>query len=178
MSKQLLIIDDDDTFIEVLARAFAKREYHVTQAISNEAALSKINSADSFDYAVVDLRIGNDSGLELIPELIKLNNNMRIVVLTGFASIATAIEAIKLGATHYLTKPTDIDEIISAFNKEQGQTEMELAEKPLSLERLEWEHIQKVLNECDGNVSEAARQLNMHRRTLQRKLLKRPSGLT
>lgn len=177
MSKQLLLVDDDKTFIEVLSRAFNKREFKVFQATSNASAKQQINKAIKFDYAVVDLRIGQDSGLELIPSLIKLNPDMRIIVLTGFASIATAIDAIKLGATHYLTKPTDIDEIIQAFEHEQGKTETELAEKPLSLERLEWEHIQKVLSDCDGNVSEAARQLNMHRRTLQRKLLKRPSGL-
>ncbi len=178
MSKHLFLVDDDKTFIEVLSRAFKKRDFDVYEATSNSEAIKRINNGIKFDFAVVDLRIGQDSGLELIPHLISINPDMRIVVLTGFASIATAIDAIKLGATHYLTKPTDIDEIIQAFEHEKGQTETELAEKPLSLERLEWEHIQKVLSDCDGNVSEAARQLNMHRRTLQRKLLKRPSGLS
>lgn len=178
MSKHLLLVDDDKTFVEVLSRAFNKRAFDVYEATNNSEAKKQISKGICFDFAVVDLRIGQDSGLELIPNLTKLNPEMRIIVLTGFASIATAIEAIKLGATHYLTKPTDIDEIIQAFEHEQGQTETALADKPLSLERLEWEHIQKVLSDCDGNVSKAARQLNMHRRTLQRKLLKRPSGLS
>lgn len=129
------------------------------------------------DYAIVDLRMPESYGLDLIPHLCEKNSDIRIVVLTGYASIATAIEAIKLGATHYMTKPADADEIVAAFDRGKGKTGMTIDEKPLAMDRLEWEHIQKVLADCNGNVSAAARQLNLHRRTLQRKLQKRPSGI-
>jgi two-component system response regulator RegA len=112
--------------------------------------------------------------LSLIDTFLRLNPRARIVVLTGYASIATAVEAIKLGAVHYLTKPTDATEILEALHQDEGNAAVEVAEQPLSVGRLEWEHIQKVLADCGGNVSKAARQLGMHRRTLQRKLAKRP----
>jgi len=114
------------------------------------------------------------SGLDLIPQLIRLNPDIGIVVLTGYVSIATAVEAIKLGATHYLTKPADADEILATFSRTEGSTEAPVPRHPISVNRLEWEYIQKVLSECDGNISAAARLLNMHRRNLQRKLSKRP----
>jgi two-component system response regulator RegA len=110
----------------------------------------------------------------LVRQLASLQAGTRIVVLTGYASISTAIEAIKLGATHYLAKPVDADEIVAAFGKQNGDTDIELATSPLSVDRLEWEHIQRVLSEHDGNISATARSLNMHRRTLQRKLSKHP----
>jgi len=126
------------------------------------------------EYAVIDLRIGYESGLSMVKRLVELDDNTRIVMLTGFASIATAVEAIKLGATHYLTKPADADEIVAALHKDEGDASVEIKDKPLSVKRLEWEHLQKILIEHDGNISAAARALGMHRRTMQRKLEKRP----
>jgi two-component system response regulator RegA len=130
---------------------------------------------ESPEFAVVDLKMSGNSGLVLVRQLASLNAGTRIVVLTGFASVTTAIEAIKLGATHYLAKPVDADEIVSAFERHSGNAEVELSSSPLSIDRLEWEHIQRVLAEHDGNISATARSLNMHRRTLQRKLGKNPS---
>jgi two-component system response regulator RegA len=127
------------------------------------------------DFAVVDLKMPGGSGLALVERLKQRNPRIRIVVLTGFASVATAVEAIKLGATHYLPKPADADEIVAAFGRDQGDTSAQVSLQPLSVERLEWEHIQKILSENTGNVSATARALNMHRRTLQRKLGKKPS---
>ena len=118
-----------------------------------------------------------DSGLTLIPRLKSLFQPMRIVVLTGYASVTTAVEAIKLGATHYLAKPVDADQVVAAFGRAAGDPKEPVAEHPLSVERLEWEHIQRVLSENSGNISATARNLNMHRRTLQRKLAKRPRSL-
>jgi len=130
---------------------------------------------DPPEYAVIDLKMPGPSGLELVQKLKQLDENTRIVMLTGYASIATAVEAIKLGATHYLAKPADADEILAAFHRTEGDAALPVGSKPLSVARLEWEHIQKVLSECQGNISETARRLGMHRRTLQRKLGKRPA---
>ncbi len=171
--KPLLLVDDDPIFNEVLAKALNKRDFTVTTATDVENAKQLLKEFQP-DYAVVDLRMPGPSGLELIPLLCELNKQIKIVILTGYASISTAVEAVKLGATHYLTKPADADEIVAAFERESGETQTDIASKPISLDRLEWEHIQKVLAECDGNVSEAARRLGLHRRTLQRKLQKRP----
>jgi two-component system response regulator RegA len=129
----------------------------------------------TFDRAIVDLRIGADSGLGLIRALLDTNGAMRIVILTGFASIATAVEAIKLGAVHYLTKPAGAREIVAAFDREAGRDEVPPAPDPMSVRRLEWEHLQKVLADHEGNISAAARALRMHRRSLQRKLQKTPA---
>ncbi len=175
--KTLLIVDDDPIFSEVLAKALNKRDFTVTTATDVENAKQLLEEFQP-DYAVVDLRMPGPSGLELIPLLCELNKQMKIVILTGYASISTAVEAVKLGATHYLTKPADADEIVAAFERKGGETQTDIASKPISLDRLEWEHIQKVLAECDGNVSEAARRLGLHRRTLQRKLQKRPVKLS
>lgn len=173
-SPDVLLVDDDVTYCEVLARALQKRGYAVRVAhdVTQGIALAK---NDSPEFAIVDLKMPGPSGLELVKELIALDPNTRIVMLTGYASIATAVEAIKLGATHYLSKPAGLDDIIAAFARTEGDAETPVTDKPLSVARLEWEHIQKVLNECEGNISETARRLNMHRRTLQRKLQKRPS---
>lgn len=172
--QQMLLVDDDEVFCEVLVRALNHRGLKVSSCSSNNEALT-LATDTAPDLALIDLRIGDQSGLDLIPKLVKLNPAMKIVVLTGYASIATAIEAIKLGALHYLTKPTDVEEIINAFCHQNK--EVEINSNPMSLDRLEWEHIQKVITECEGNISLAARQLGMHRRTLQRKLQKRPSNL-
>jgi len=169
----LLLVDDDQTFCMVLAQALAKRGFEVFVAHDLDAALDLAETADP-EYAVIDLRIGHESGLILVKRLQELDDNTRIVVLTGFASVATAVEAIKLGATHYLSKPADADEIVAALHKDSGDASVEIKEKPLSVKRLEWEHLQKILVEHDHNISAAARALGMHRRTLQRKLEKRP----
>jgi two-component system response regulator RegA len=171
----LLLVDDDDTFREVLGRALERRGYAVTRAASVDAALIRAQEQPP-EYAVVDLRMPGDSGLVLIEKLIELDPNTRIVMLTGYASIATAIEAIKLGAIHYLAKPCDADEVVTALNKSsEGDSSLTVSESPLTVNRLEWEHIQRVLAEHQGNISSTARALKMHRRTLQRKLGKHPS---
>ncbi len=169
----LLVVDDDEAFRTVLARAMSRRGLKVASASGAEQALT-LAQAQPPDAAVVDLRMPGESGLALVPRLKALNPAMRIVVLTGYASIATAVEAIKLGATHYLAKPADADAILAALYRDAGDAGVEPAEAPLSVRRLEWEHIQKVLAEHDGNVSATARALKMHRRTLQRKLEKKP----
>ncbi|CAN6132997.1 COG4567 Response regulator consisting of a CheY-like receiver domain and a Fis-type HTH domain [Methylophilaceae bacterium] len=169
----LLLVDDDEEFLSVLAPAMNKRGFLVSTANSAESAFA-LAEQDPPEYAVVDLKMAGNSGLVLVRQLASLQAGTRIVVLTGFASISTAIEAIKLGATHYLAKPVDADEIVAAFGKQNGDTDIELAASPLSVDRLEWEHIQRVLSEHDGNISATARSLNMHRRTLQRKLSKHP----
>lgn len=170
---RLLLVDDDETFCKVLKSALERRNYEVLVANDVKSGLAL---AEQYlpEYAVIDLRIGYESGLELVKRLISLDANTNCVVLTGFASIATAVEAIKLGAIHYLTKPANADEIVNALNKNEGDSTVSISETPLSVKRLEWEHLQKVLMQYDGNISAAARALNMHRRTLQRKLDKKP----
>ncbi len=170
---RILIIDDDEVFGQVLERAFSKRGYEVRVAQNDEDAL---NTALDFepDYMTLDLKLEKSSGLNLLPKLVEASPQSRIVVLTGYSSIATAVEAIKLGAVNYLCKPADADDILAAFYKQEGDPDTPLAEKPMSVNRLTWEHIQKVLHENDGNISATARALGMHRRTLQRKLQKRP----
>lgn len=170
----LLLVDDDEDFLNALAPAMRKRGFLVSLANSAESAF-ELAKQEAPEFAVVDLKMSGNSGLVLVRQLASLNAGTRIVVLTGFASIATAVEAIKLGATHYLAKPVDADEIVAAFEKQSGNAELELSTNPLSIDRLEWEHIQRVLAEHDGNISATARSLNMHRRTLQRKLGKNPS---
>jgi two-component system, response regulator RegA len=170
----LLLVDDDKEFLSALSNAMEKRGFEVFTALSAESAY-ELAKNDPPEYAVVDLKMSGNSGLVLIRQLASLNAGTRIVVLTGYASIATAIEAIKLGATHYLAIPVDADEIIAAFEKQSGDAEIALSSNPISVERLEWEHIQRILKENDGNVSATARRLNMHRRTLQRKLNKNPT---
>jgi len=175
MDKQpeLLLVDDDLIYCEVLEEALSDHGFSVTVAHDVPSGLKTLTLSHP-DFAIVDLKMPGPSGLELVSKLHELSPKTNIIVLTSYASIATAVEAIKLGATHYLTKPADADEIVAAFNRQEGDSEIPVAEKPISVNRLEWEHIQKVLAECDGNISKAARQLGMHRRTLQRKLQKRP----
>jgi two-component system response regulator RegA len=170
----LLIVDDDEVFCAVLGDALRERGYQVVTAHTLDAGLDQAQKLEP-EYAVVDLRIGRDSGLVLAERLHAMDENTRIVILTGYASIATAVEAIKLGAVHYLAKPADADEILASLHKDQGDPRIPLADAPLTVRRLEWEHLQKVLAECDNNISAAARKLRMHRRTLQRKLAKRPA---
>ena len=169
----LLLVDDDVTFANVLASAFERRGYAVRIA-HDVAGGIEAASDDPPEYAVVDLKMPGPTGLELVRALKELDEHTHIVVLTGYASIATAVEAIKLGAVHYLAKPADADEIVSAFARTEGDAGAPVENRPPSVARLEWEHIQKVLAECSGNISQTARRLGMHRRTLQRKLTKRP----
>ena len=169
----LLLVDDDETFCRVLSQALTARGFEVRVA-HDVAAGQAAAELSPPEYAVIDLKMPGASGLELVQRLKFLDEQTRIVVLTGYASVATAIEAIKLGAVHYLAKPADADEVVAAFQRELGDTGVSVEAKPISVARVEWEHIQKVLMECQGNISASARRLGMHRRTLQRKLLKRP----
>ena len=173
MSGRLLLVDDDETFRGVLSAALARRGYTVAAAADAAEAIA-LAGGQRFDYAVVDLRMPGPSGLTVVEALVRDQPDIRIVVLTGYASIATAVEAVKLGATHYLAKPVEVDAILQAFGRTAGDARVAASEQPLSVERLEWEYIQKVLLEHAGNVSATARTLGMHRRTLQRKLAKRP----
>jgi two-component system response regulator RegA len=169
----LLVVDDDAIFCEVLAIALRKRGFAVRIAHNVQSAFAMAEQEPP-EFAVVDLKMPGDSGLLLIQKLKDLDRHTRIVVLTGYASVATAVEAIKLGAVHYLTKPADADEIVQAFWQDSGNTEAPVDGHRPSVDRLEWEYIQQVLNDCGGNISATARSLGMHRRTLQRKLQKRP----
>jgi two-component system response regulator RegA len=171
--QRLLLVDDDPAFCEVLGEAMGARGFSVSVAHNVPDAL-RIAQLEPPRYAVVDLRMPGPSGLELVSKLCASDPTLKLVVLTGYASITTAIEAIKLGATYYLTKPTDADEVTAALHRDQGNPDVSAADREISIDRLEWEHIQRTLIECDGNVSGAARRLGMHRRTLQRKLNTRP----
>ncbi len=173
MNNSILIIDDDEIFCHVLANALEKRGYKTKQAYDYKHCYNTIIKWQP-RFAVVDLRIGNDSGLKVCQMLLENIPNINIVILTGYASIATAVEAIKLGVIQYLTKPTDVDTILKALVQNKADLDVEIPSKPLPVKRLEWEHLQKVLAENNGNISKAAKQLDMHRRTLQRKLQKKP----
>lgn len=175
-NKNLILLDDDVNFCEVLSRGLTRYGYTIFISHTIKAAC-QATKANNISYAVIDLRIGQESGLDAVSQIVSLQPNIKIVVLTGYASIATAVEAIKLGAKHYLTKPAEITDIVSGFEKNTGDTTIELAANPMSVKRLEWEHLQKVLQQHNGNISAAARALNMHRRTLQRKLQKKPVKL-
>ena len=170
---RLLVVDDDPVFAEALAQALRRRGHRVALAHDGETVLSLAAEGD-FAAAVLDLRLAADSGLRLIAPLKLARPELRILLLTGYASIATAVEAIKLGAVHYLAKPASVNEILAALGRADGDAAVAAAEQPMSVDRLEWEHIQKVLAENQGNLSATARALKMHRRTLQRKLAKRP----
>lgn len=168
----LLIVEDDPAFGRTLRRSFERRGYHVSSATSAAQAEEFARKTD-FDYAVVDLKLGNDSGLAVVQSLHTLRPDTNIVVLTGYASIATAVEAIKLGASHYLAKPSNTDDIEAAFASSQGDPSVPVDGRKSSIKTLEWEYIHRTLVECDFNISEAARRLGLHRRTLARKLEKR-----
>ena len=169
----LLIVEDDEAFARTLARSFERRGYRVLLANSRDEALALLRT-HSPGYAVVDLKLhGDGSGLACVQTLHAHSAGMLIVVLTGFASIATAVEAIKLGACHYLAKPSNTDDIEAAFGLTEGNADVELTNRASSIKTLEWERIHEVLAETGFNISEAARRLGMHRRTLTRKLDKR-----
>ncbi|MHB1093359.1 response regulator transcription factor [Thiobacillus sp.] len=173
MSMKLLIVEDDADFAAALARAMKKRGAEVALARDAVEARS-VAAIFSPSHAVVDLKLPGESGLAVVAALAARTPIPAIVVLTGYASIATAVEAVRLGARHYLAKPADADEILAALLRDQPDAALEVSSEPLSVARVEWEHIQKVLNEYDGNISATARALKMHRRTLQRKLDKNP----
>jgi two-component system, response regulator RegA len=172
-NSKLLLADDDEALCGVLAAALQRRGFQVSVAHDYDAALASAAS-DPPGFAVLDLRLGAASGLRLMAKLLALRACMRIVVLTGYASIATAIEAVKMGARHYLTKPVDADELAAALRGDAAAPASPIADRPLSVNRLEWEHIHHVLAGNHGNISATARVLGMHRRTLQRKLNKHP----
>jgi two-component system response regulator RegA len=168
----LLIIEDDEAFARTLSRSFERRGYRVLVAHGHEDAATLL-AGHNPGYAVVDLKLkGNSSGLACVQLLHEHDPDMLIVVLTGFASIATAVEAIKLGAVQYLAKPSNTDDIETAFGHVAGNTDVEVTNRSTSIKTLEWERIHAVLAETDFNISEAARRLGLHRRTLARKLEK------
>jgi len=187
----LLIVDDDDTFRERLARALVRRGYDVRTAANYDSAVRSAEE-DSPEFAVVDLRMpGGRTGIDVLRELRRIDSATKVVMLTGYGSIATTVDAMRLGATNYLPKPADADDVIRALSRSANDTserggrgEAEAggdlvdsveSREPIrapSLARAEWEHIHRVLADCDGNISEAARRLGIHRRSLQRKLQK------
>jgi two-component system response regulator RegA len=169
----LLIVDDDISFCQVLMRALTRRELSVACAHDLDSAL-QLAIAHRPRRALVDLKLADTSGLQVISALKEELPEIVIVMLTGYSSIATAVEAVKRGATNYLCKPVGADEILDAFSVADIAAAPPAPSQPLSVDRLEWEHIQKVLLEHEGNISATARALGMHRRTLQRKLQKRP----
>ncbi|MBB3212000.1 two-component system response regulator RegA [Herbaspirillum sp. Sphag1AN] len=188
MNNAFLILDDNEVFATTLARSLTRRGFSATIASCGEAALAAAAQIP-FDYATIDLQLKHDSGLQWIAPLRRQLPQARLLVLTGYASIATTVQAIKAGADNYLAKPANLDSILSAlaqssasnddglFSEADAVTEtikLGVTATPLSVERLEWEHIQRILTEHQGNISSTARALNMHRRTLQRKLAKRP----
>lgn len=171
----LLLVDDSYAFRERLARAFRDRGFEVATAADYDEAMESAR-AEAPRLAVLDLRMPGQSGLELLRDLKQLVPEVQVLMLTGFGSIATAIDAVRLGAVNYLPKPADADDILAAFLRGADDPDVEVDEDSLeapSLARAEWEHIHRVLADCDGNISEAARRLGIHRRSLQRKLRKR-----
>jgi two-component system response regulator RegA len=170
----LLIVEDDDALRGRLVTAFESRGLDV-RSVATTADAARVAAEELPELVLVDLRVGADNGLDLIPELIRLEPATRIVVLTGYGSVATAVEAVRRGAVHYLTKPANADEILAAFGRGSGEADATPPLHAMSLDRVEWEHINRVLVDCGGNISEAARVLGIHRRSLQRKLSKYPA---
>jgi two-component system response regulator RegA len=169
--RSLLIVDDDRPFLTRLARAMESRGFVVDTAESVEEAVVKVK-AKAPAYAVVDMRLGDGNGLDVIAAIRDRRADSRAVILTGYGNIATAVTAVKLGAIDYLSKPADADDVFAALTR-SGSEKAAPPENPMSADRVRWEHIQRVYEMCDRNVSETARRLNMHRRTLQRILAKR-----
>jgi len=173
----ILIVDDDEVYRNRLARAFVDRGYDVRTAADYDTGVAAATT-ESPELAVVDLKMPGKSGLELVKALHEIDPATKVVVLTGYGSIATAIDAVRLGATYYLSKPADADDIIGAFARGEAPpletTPVSDDYKAPSLARAEWEHINRVLSDAGGNISEAARRLGIHRRSLQRKLQKYP----
>jgi two-component system, response regulator RegA len=178
MNLAFLILDDNEVFATTLARSLTRHGFKATVAYTGEQALEAAGHT-AFNFVTIDLQLAHDSGLQWIAPLRRLLPQATVLVLTGYASIATTVQAIKLGADNYLAKPANADSILSAlkFEPTDGREELPAGSAtPLSVERLEWEHIQRILAEQEGNISSTARALNMHRRTLQRKLAKKPAS--
>ena len=169
----LLLVDEDIALCEVLSRSLAARGFTVRVAHTAKQA-SRLADDDPPQCAVIALKLPDALGLKLLSALLAIDPYMRVVVLTGYPSIRTAVEAIKLGATDYLAKPATADEVVSALQRDRGNDGVAIGKKPMSVHRAEWEYISRVLRENDGNISASARALSMDRRTLQRKLRKRP----
>jgi two-component system response regulator RegA len=169
--RSLLIVDDDRPFLTRLARAMEGRGFAVETAESVEEAVSRVK-VRAPAYAVVDMRLGDGNGLDVVSAIRDRRDDARTVILTGYGNIATAVTAVKLGAVDYLAKPADADDVLAALTRADGEKVVP-PENPMSADRVRWEHIQRVYEMCDRNVSETARRLNMHRRTLQRILAKR-----
>ena len=169
----ILIVDDDEIFASTLVRSFKRRDIQARVALDLASALSAVKEC-CYQAIILDLRIGDESGLSILAELRAQQPDAKILILTGFSSIATAVEAIKIGADDYLPKPASADEILKALKTQAVKQSPKINSEPPSLDRLEWEHIQRVLAANNGNISASARDLGMHRRTLQRKLAKRP----
>lgn len=169
----ILIIDDDEIFASTLVRSFKRRDIQARLALDLASALSAVKES-GYQAIILDLRIGDESGLSILAELRAQQPSAKILILTGFSSIATAVEAIKIGADDYLPKPASADEILKVLKTQAIKQSPKINSEPPSLDRLEWEHIQRVLTANNGNISASARDLGMHRRTLQRKLAKRP----
>ncbi|MCO5160956.1 MAG: ActR/PrrA/RegA family redox response regulator transcription factor [Mesorhizobium sp.] len=167
----LLIVDDDKPFVTRLARAMESRGFDVETAESVEEAVAKAKARPPA-YAVVDMRLGDGNGLDVVAAIREKRADSKTVILTGYGNIATAVTAVKLGAIDYLSKPADADDVVAALTR-TGADPIAPPENPMSADRVRWEHIQRVYEMCDRNVSETARRLNMHRRTLQRILAKR-----
>lgn len=174
MSKKILVVDDDDVFRSRLIRAFESRGFQVQGAANFDEAVA-VESKFAPDFAVIDMRMPGPSGLDIVRTFHEKRPKLVTLILTGYGSIATAVEAVRLGAKDYLTKPADADQILTKLGliPEEEATQAKPVPVP-SLERVEWEHIQRVLADCGGNVSKAARVLGVHRRTLQRKLAYNP----
>lgn len=174
--QSILVVDDDDLLRQQLARAFERRGMEVRSCAGFAEAWALLETDYSPELAVVDLKMPDGNGLRLVERLHQADPNTKTVVLTGYGSIATAIDAVRLGATYFLQKPADAEEVLNAFGRgtpgTDGEVDTEL--KAPTLARAEWEHINRVLNDCQGNISEAARRLGLHRRSLQRKLQKFP----
>lgn len=170
----MLLIDDDASFVQVTSRAFARRGFDILSALDVESGLA-LARTQMPQFAVVDLRLPGSSGLVAVDQLHRLSDAMRILVLTGYASIATTVQAIKLGAFNYLAKPADAEQILAALSLRAPDPDRAVEVPAMSVHRIEWEHIQRVLQDHGGNISETARALGLHRRTLQRKLMKRPA---
>ncbi|WP_018700590.1 ActR/PrrA/RegA family redox response regulator transcription factor [Amorphus coralli] len=167
----LLIVDDDHSFVQRLARAMEKRGFETDTAETIEEAIGKVDRSPPA-YAVVDMRLGDGNGLDVVDRLRRARPDARSVVLTGYGNIATAVTAVKLGAMDYLSKPADADDVFAALTRSPDDRALP-PDNPMSADRVRWEHIQRIYELCDRNVSETARRLNMHRRTLQRILAKR-----
>ena len=175
IAQSILLVDDSVVLRDRLAQAFQERGFRVEVASNYDEALSVFHQYPT-DLAVVDLRMPGKTGLALVPQLKKLRPETRVVILSGFGSISTAIDAVRLGATNFLPKPADADDILAAFARGDSEVELPQADEEIpvpTLAQAEWEHIHRVLADCSGNISEAARRLGIHRRSLQRKLRKR-----